>query len=436
MYKNYSIIGGGYTGLVAALRLAKLGHRVTIFEKEKELGGLAADFKIEGSHLEKAYHHIFKTDKDIIELSNELGIYNQIEWNDSSVSIYYDKKIFPFNGALDLIKFTPIPLLDRIRLGIITLYLKKKTKYQDFEKISALRWMKKISGTAATEVIWEPLLKGKFDKYFDKVSMAWLWARIHVRANSRGPDGEKLGYFKNGFQTLTNELKESLLKLNVVIKTNTKIISLVEHSNSGVILNTNDGAFEFDACLATVPSHVLGYLIDKNKFSDYIETLKLIKYIGARIIVFSSTQNLGSYYWNNINDSAVPFLVFINHTNLIDKKNYNNKFVYYIASYLPHNNINFTRADEELEIVWFNSLKSIFKEFDQNKISEKYFFKFENAQHVVDENYRNKIPEYATPIKNLYLSNFSQIYPEDRGTNYAVREGNKIAKLMLTACQL
>jgi hypothetical protein len=72
----------------------------------------------------------------------------------------------------------------------------------------------------------------------------------------------------------------------------------------------------------------------------------------------------------------------------------------------------------------------VFPDFDAHKVREKHFFRFANAQHIVEGNYVKKIPGTKTPLANVYLSNFSQIYPEDRGTNYAVREGEKVAELI------
>ena len=171
------------------------GNKVTILEQNSDIGGLAGDFKIEGSSIERAYHHIFKTDTTIIDLANELGVGDKLSWHDSSVSIYYGDKLYPFKGAVDLIKFSPLSFPNRIRAGLVALYLQKTNNWKKFQKVSAYDWMLKAAGKQVTKVIWEPLLRGKFDKYFDKVSMAWLWARIHVRAQSREVGGEKLGYF-------------------------------------------------------------------------------------------------------------------------------------------------------------------------------------------------------------------------------------------------
>lgn len=431
--KKIAIIGAGYTGLVAALRLAQKGHHVTILERGQTLGGLASDFTVEGASLERAYHHLFKTDTDIIAMAKELGIEDELEWHNSSISLYYDNALYPFKGALDLIRFKPLSFVNRIRAGLVVLYLQKTNNWQKLQGVSAYDWMLKAGGKQVTQVIWEPLLKGKFDKYFDKVSMAWLWARIHIRAQSREADGEKLGYFNGGFQIFTDALVGKLDELGVEIKTNIEISSLHNTPSQRVNITYADNASTiYDDVVATTPSHVFAKLIEANKEvkPSYIKQLNSIQYLGARLLIFSSSQDISPYYWHNVNDLDLPFLVFIHHTKLIDKSHYNNQYIYYIATYVPHDSELFAYDDTALEKIWFKGLRKIFPDFDTKKIREKHFFRFANAQHIVDTAYSKKIPAKKTPLKHVYLSNFSQIYPEDRGTNYAVREGNAIADLI------
>jgi protoporphyrinogen oxidase len=312
----------------------------------------------------------------------------------------------------------------------VVLYLQKTNNWQRFQDISAYDWMLKNAGKQVTEVIWEPLLKGKFDKYYDKVSMAWLWARIHIRAQSREAGGEKLGYFDGGFQVFTDALVTRLKDLGVDIQTGVEISSVSNSRTHTVRVGFSDGSSKtYDACLATTPSHVFAKLISANKTvkDSYIKKLESIDYLGARLLIFSSEQDLSPYYWHNINDLNLPFLVFINHTKLIDKSVYNGKYIYYIATYVPHDDELFKMDDATLEEVWFSSLKKIFPEFKAKQIREKHFFRFANAQHIVTTNYPAKKPGHRTPLANVFLYNFSQIYPEDRGTNYAVREGKQAA---------
>lgn len=382
---NIAIIGGGLTGLVAAYRLScKKGYKVTVFEKEKELGGLMSGFEINGTNLEKAYHHIFKTDKEIINLIKELGLQSKLKWHESSIGLYYDKKLYPFVTPMDLLKFKPLGLIDKLKLGLVGIYLQKTKNYKKFIDKTAVDWMRKYCGEKNYKIIWEPLLRGKFHQYYDKISMAWLWARIHTRAGS----DECLGYMDGGFEQIIEKLAE-------------KVEIKVGQAQDLPLRN-------FDLIIDTTPS-------------------KNIDYLGAITVVFSSKQNLSKYYWHNINDLQSPFLAFIQHTNLVDKKNYKNEHIYYLGTYIPHDHKYFSIKDELIYKEFFDYLKKIFPNFDEKQITLKYIFRLKNAQHIVDTKY--KVENYKVR-DNLYRANFSQIFPEDRGMNFAVREGDKIVKIL------
>lgn len=395
MKKNIAIVGGGIGGLIVGYKLSQKGNKVTIFEKEKQLGGLLSDFKIENENLEKFYHHIFKTDKKIISLITELGLKNKLKWHKSSVSIFYNNVFCPFNGSIDLLKFKGLGIISKLRLGLVYIWLKLDKNWQKYQNITAIEWMKKWAGKKAYQVIWEPLINGKFHHYNENISMAWLWARIHTRGGSRNEKGEEvLGYLDGGFGQITQKLVENIFIMGG------KIILNNEIDNKGIKKLEKD----YDLIIDTRP-------------------IKGVEYIGALVLVFSSKQNLSKYYWHNINDLNSPFVAFIQHTNLVDKSRYNHKHIYYLGTYIPQDHKYFKINDKEIEKEFLDYLVKIKPEFDKTKISEIKVFKSFYAQHIVSRKY--KVKSYKVK-NNYYRMNFSQIYPQDRGINFAVREAGKI----------
>ncbi|MDD4785340.1 MAG: FAD-dependent oxidoreductase [Candidatus Shapirobacteria bacterium] len=392
--KRAAIIGAGIGGLVTGYELKKKGYEVRIFEKEKEIGGLLGDFKMSDQRLEKTYHHIFKTDKEIINLIEELGLSDKLKWHKSSVALFYDGIFYPFSGVIDLLKFKELDLISKIRLGIVYLWLKFDKNFSKYENVTATDWMKKWAGKEAYKVIWKPLLKGKFHNYADKISMAWLWARIHTRGGSTNEKGEEvLGYMEGGFGQIINKLAEKL-EIKLSYKVESKKLKELEK--------------DFDLIIDT-------------------RRTKNVDYIGAVDLVFSSTQSLSKYYWHNINDLKSPFLVLVQHTNLMGNKNYNDKNIYYLGTYVPQDHKYFKISDKEIEKEFFDYLKKIKPEFDEKQIRERKIFRMKNAQHIVVLSY--KVPSYKVN-KNYYQLNFAQIYPEDRGINFAVKEARKLIKMI------
>jgi protoporphyrinogen oxidase len=433
--KSVAIIGGGFTGLTAARRLAQAGrHQLTLIERGSSLGGLAGDFTLQGTQIEKAYHHLFGTDRDILELVRELGLTENLVWCNSSVGLFYGGKVYPFMSPRDILTFQPCHFFNRVRLGFVVLYLQRTKDWRPLAGQSAQAWMRRACGRQIMQVIWEPLLRGKFNRYADAVSMAWLWARIHIRANSREhASSEKLAYFRGGFAVVTNKLESELTKAGVTIRKNTHVDELkIQQGRPSLLINGKQESF--DKCIFTGPSSAFARLLPTGAdlgLDAYRQKLQSIDYLGAISLVFVSKQPIGDYYWLNISQADAPFLVFIRHTKLVDKAWYNGKEVYYIGSYQAHDSPMFSMSEEEITALWFGFLKKIYPQFDPAQVVEKHLFKLKYAQHIVDTTYQSKIPDYKTPLPNIYLSNFSQVFPEDRGTNFAVREGQRIADLLL-----
>jgi protoporphyrinogen oxidase len=430
MTKHVLIVGGGFTGLTVAHRLAADSRfSITVLESSSQLGGLAGGFPLLGNSLEKTYHHLFLTDTSILELVEELGLSDKLIWCDSSMGIYWGGRTYPFRTPLDLLRFSPCSFAGRVRLGLVALYLKHKKNWRALAGQKAHEWMTRACGQSAMNSVWTPLLKGKFDRYYDSVSMAWLWARIHIRANSRAPrgGGEKLGYFRGGFNAVIAALEKKLRQQGVTIKTNTVVEKIFD--NRCALVNGRE--VPFDYCLFTGPSPAFARLLPEfASLANYRQQLQSIDYLGAICLVFTSEQNLGDYYWLNINEPEAPFLVFINHTRLVDKNQYQGKFVYYLGAYKAQKSESFSLTDDALTELWWQYLRKIFPEFNSGLVGERHVFRFNTAQHIVDTEYEKKMPAHRTPLPGVFLANFSQIFPEDRGTNFAVREGNKIAEML------
>ncbi len=439
MQRKFGIIGGGITGLTAAYRLVQAGHDVTIFEASDALGGLAAGFDLAGHRVERAYHFLYKTDEYILALCEELGIKDALAFHKSSVSTYYDGKLYPMMSPVDLIKFTPLSFINRIRAGVTVLWLQRVKDWRKLEKITALEWLRKYAGRQVTDVIWEPLLRGKFDRYFDKVTMSWLWGRVVQRVDSRDAKlgGEALGYFKGGFKVITDKLIEPIAAGGGKFRMQTPVRQIAhDEAADQVIVTTAAGEERFDRVLATVPSDVLAKMIGayESRDPEFFSRLRSIDYLDAVLQVFATRQKLTDYYWHNINTPNAPFVVFLSLTELVGSQQYDGLNIYYIGAYVPREHAYMTGDPADVKARWYAELQKIFPHFDQSQIVDEALFRMRNAQHIVDIGFeQNKLPPHQTPCRGLLMCNFSQIYPMDRGTNYAVRDGNRMAERLLAS---
>ena len=429
-----AIIGAGYSGLNIAKELEKEGQEVTIFEKNEYVGGMVDTVSIYGTRLEKYYRHIFKSDKEAINLIEEMGLKDDLIWPSTKMGYLTNRKIYEFGTPISLLKFKELNFIQKLRFGFNVVHIKLINDYKKIEKVTAEKWLKERIGEDIYSKIWEPLLISKFGEKKSQVSMAWLWGKIKLRSTSSTKDGEQLGYIKGSYQKLTDKLYKYLIDKNVKIKLKIKIQS-VEKVNGKYIIKYTDDKIEkedkFDIIISTV-----NYKTFLNMFEKYIrkeekEKLEKVKYTSARTMLISTNKSFSPFYWLNIGDNDIPFGGIIEHTNFIDKSNYNNKHIIYISNYMTEDNKLYNLSEEDLLKEYMKYLTQINKDFTMENIVEYHVYDEKYAQPIIECNYSNFIMEDKLKDENIYLCTMPQIYPEDRGMNYAIKLGNKIAKEVL-----
>ena len=432
------VIGGGAAGLAAAHALVKKGHQAHVFEAAPFLGGQASTFEIGGGRLEKGYHHLFLSDTHMVDLIHELGLGHKLAWIESKVGFYYGGRIWKFASPLDLLRFKPLSLYDRFRLGLVTLYLQKKKNGLDYEGVTAADWLRDKVGRKAYEVVWEPMLRGKFGQHYDQISMTWLWGKIYLRVASRGKpwEKEKLGYPMGSFGEVFDCLGERIQELGgeVHISRGVKAIDFRDDRAAGLTVGAPDGGVEsrdYDAIIATTPSYVFTRLAPMLPES-YASKLTNVTYLSAVLMILELDRPLSHIYWLNVADRSVPFVGVIEHTNLVDPSLYGGKHLIYLTNYPSVDSPLYQKSGDELLEEFLPHLKNINPDFESSWVQGFRHFRVDAAQPIIGVNYRERIPEIRTPIKGLYLANTTQIYPEDRGTNYSVKLGQEAAELILT----
>jgi protoporphyrinogen oxidase len=431
------IIGGGVAGLAAAYHLTKGGHFVEVFEQSDFLGGQASTFDVFGGRLERGYHHLFVSDTEITELIQDLGLGDKLAWLESSVGFFHGGKIWDFASPMDLLRFKPLPIFDRFRVGLWTLLLQKTKSYRKFEGVTAKDWLSRRMGRKGYEVIWEPLLRGKFGEFYDKIGMTWIWNKVTLRVASRKGAGQKehLGYPMGSFGEVIDYLAADIGRQGGVVHTSAAVTKIVESGRSATSLDVQlDGSTierrDYDAIIATTPSYVFTRLSPPLP-PVYQAKLDGIEYLSAVLMVLVMDRPFTNKYWLNIADPGMPFVALIEHTNLIDPEVYGGKHILYISNYPSRGSELYLKSAEELMDLFVPHLQKINPDFDRTWVVEYHHHRVDGAQPIVGVNYGINMPEHRTPFQGLYLANTTQIYPEDRGTNYSVRMGREVAQMVV-----
>lgn len=416
--------------MAAAWDLRKAGHQVTIYESADYVGGLASGFKEPGWDwsVEKFYHHWFASDEHMLSLIDELGLSGKVRFPRPYTVMYHQGRFYPLDSAVKAILFPGLGWgLDKIRFGLVGLYLRLTTDWKTLEKHTVDAWMRKWTGEKVYKLMWEPLLIGKFgERYYKQVNMAWMWARLHARTT-------RLGTFEGGFQAFADQFAEKLRGAGVEIRLSTPVTHIQRNADSGALeLTTPDGVEKADKVLVTLSPGAVAKMVPSLP-KEYLEGLLRLKSMGAVVMVLSLKHRLSEegYYWYNIPKSAgFPFLAVVEHTNFVAPEHFGGDHIVYLGDYLEPEHEHFRLSKEELLEKFAPSLVRFNPKFEMDWVKKVWLFRAAYAQPVPLVNHSQNIPSIETPIAGLYFASMSQVYPWDRGTNFAVEIGRKAAGLM------
>jgi protoporphyrinogen oxidase len=430
---DYIIVGAGFTGLTAAYELAKTGKKVKVIEADTVPGGLAGTFEFsDGIRLEKFYHHWFNNDINVPELVKELGMEGDILYLPTKTGMYHSGKIWRLSSPLDLMRFTALSLLDRFRLGYLMLQVRQIKDWRSIEHLSIREWLEDLCGKKVYGVVWEPLVSAKFSVFSEMVSAVWMWKKLVLRGGTRNKKGgEELAYFRGGFGRLADALAEAIQNLGSIVTYKTKVTGIIEAGDKIEKLICEDGSeVHAQHYILTTSLPVIATILRESKQKNWVDTLRRVKYLGNICLVLRLKKSLSSTYWLNVNDPGFPFVGVIEHTNFDSSENYNGTHIVYLSRYIATSDILWRLPSDDYYEYAFEHLKRMFPALEHDWVIDYKVWKADYAQAVTEKNYSKYVPGNDTPYINLKICTMAQIYPEDRGTNYAIREGKRIAKAL------
>jgi protoporphyrinogen oxidase len=418
------VLGGGPLGLTAALRLAQAGHRVEVIERESVAGGLAAGFPVGGAYLEKFYHHLFRTDRAIVDLIREVGLAERLIWRRPDTSVLRGGRIWGLDSVGDVLRFGPLKPAERLRLGVGLAFLKALPDPTPLERTTATAWLRRWMGPRVYGTVWEPLLRGKFQAHAESVSMPWFWARVHCRT-------AELGYPRGGFQQVYDRLVEVIRRAGGQVSLSCAARAIEVQSDGGVQVSTDSDTRQYDRLVVTLPTRLFLRLA-KGLPPDYVERYRVgSDHLSAHCLVLSLRRQLTHQtYWLNVNDPGFPFLSLVEHTNYLPPADYGGRRLVYLGNYLAPDHPTFGKSATMLLEEYSPHLRRINPAFSADWVEDVWSFSAPFAQPIVRVGYQASLPAHQTPLRGVFLANMGHVYPQDRGQNYSVLLGEKIAGLV------
>jgi protoporphyrinogen oxidase len=430
---SVAIIGGGIMGVVLAYRLSQHGFDVTIYERSQDIGGLASYIPYDGVRIDRFYHTILSSDMSMQTLIEESGVKDRLHFTATKQGFYDNGKIYPFSTPVDLIRYPPLTIFQRIRLGLQIIYAQFESDWQKIDQIPVERWLVKVSGRSVYEKVWKPLLRAKFDTISEHVPATYIWSRLKRMMGTRQgvTSKEMMCYLENGYYTLIEALAAKCKDQGVTIHLNTAIQKVALENGQAVGIHVEDGQFvKHDIIISTLPSPLLGSLIPDAP-QAFQDQLKQQEYLGVLCPLFILKKSLIPYYVLNITDETIPFTAVVETTNLIDPVHVKGHHLIYLPKYLAPGNEMATWPDKKVKTEWLHYLKKMFPDFEETWITDVIVQRARYVEPIRPMDTLHQIPVIKTPIPGMYMGNTVMIYPALGNGEAVTSFANKIVAQIL-----
>jgi len=430
-----AIIGGGAAGLSAGYRLASNGISVRLFERDSTLGGLAGSFLLDGAYVEKFYHFICKNDRTYLDVLADLQLTNRLRWKFTEMGQYYDGKLYSFGRPFDLLFFPHLSWSDKFRFAMNIMGIKSAQweEWKKIEDVPVTKWLPETFGPSVYRILHEPLIRLKFGSFSEKLSAAWMWARIHRLGKSRTKfrQREIVAYVEGGSQIIMDALGERIRQLDGQIDLNASVDRLDYDGDSIQGLTVNQKQEKFDAVLSTVPLPAFLRLIPSDLTGKYWTGLRNIESIGVLCVFLRTKRKLTRFFWTNISDPRIQLAGVIEYTNLNPLTHLGGDSIIYLPQYLPSSHPKFSRPNEEIIAEYLGYLKMINPDFSETDVKMALVFREKYAQPICEVGFTKDVPDITTPLRGLYLTDSSQLHPDDRTISNSLGLGLQAADRIL-----
>ncbi len=429
MKKKIIIIGGGIAGLTSAYQLQKKGYNIILLESNSQLGGLGTFFKYKNKWVDKFYHCIMPSDEPLLELLNEIGLKDKLYWKPTRMGFIVDRKRYPFNSPIDLLRFKPISFFNRLRFGIVSIAIRYLGKGKDLDNLPIEDWFKNLYGKTIWDKILKQLFLSKFGDHAGNLPSLYIWQRLGREKNKA-----MRGYINGGLKTIIDKLEEKIKELGGEIKTNTTV-KRIEHSGNKINILLNDNStITSDWVISTIPIPSFAKAIEgtniENNFTD-----PNLTYQGVVNALFILNKPLDNFYWAPVVNSETEFDGVVEMTELIKKEQYNNNHAVYVMKYCHRDSDLFNEKESQIAKRWKKQLLNLYPDLkisDSNIIDIK-IFKAPFVEPIYPLGYNKIKPEINVKNTNILLASSAQVYPNITSWNASCGLANRVVQQLMLA---
>ncbi len=429
--RTVAVVGGGMLGMTLAWRLRQQGHAVTIFEAAPRPGGLASAWRLGDVTWDRFYHVILMSDLHMRGLLEELGLADRLLWRTTKTGFYTDGQLYSMSDTIEFLRFPPLRLVDKLRLGGTIFYASKIRDPGPLESVPVADWLRRLSGDRTFEKIWLPLLRAKLGDNYRHASAAFIWttiARMYAARRS-GLKKEMFGYVEGGYATVLDRFERKLREAGVEMVCDARVAE-VRPDAKGVRVALQGATRTFDGAALTVPSPVVRRLVPDLGPTD-TRRLDRTEYQGIACASLLLDRPLADYYVTNITEDWVPFTAVIEMTALVDRETFGGRSLVYLPRYLTQEDPFWSEDDDAIRERFLSAIERMYPHFHRNQVQA---FEVARARHVLalpTLGYSTDTCPYTeTTVPGVWVANSSQIVNGTLNNNETVALANQKAEAL------
>ncbi|WP_394621438.1 NAD(P)/FAD-dependent oxidoreductase [Lentzea sp. JNUCC 0626] len=424
MPQRVVVIGGGICGLATAHRLAREGLAVTLLEASDQLGGLGTFFESQGRSVERFYHCVMPTDDALLALLDEVGLRESVGWKPTSMGMIVGGEHRSFNSALDLLRFRPLSLVNRIRFGVISLLLRRLGKGKDLDRLRTEDWLRGLYGDKIWDLLLAPMFGAKFGSAFGDVPALYLWQRLGRESNE-----SVRGYPAGGYQSVIDALRASIEAHGGEVRVEAPVGRLEADEHRVVVTLADGETIEADHAVSTVPLPALRAIADGD-LAPLLPEVRL-PYQGVVNTLFFLRKPLSGHYWAPVIRSGTDFDGVIEMTPLTGSERYGDRHLVYVMHYTDRESALYREDSDSIARRWTEQLLSVHKGLTAADVDEVRVFKAPFVEPVYPLGYLEKRPAVEVAGTRLLLATTAHVYPNVTSWNSSVELSNSVTATLL-----
>jgi protoporphyrinogen oxidase len=424
---SFGIVGGGFLGMTLALRLARAGRSVTLYEAQPYLGGLASAWQLGDVVWDRHYHVTSPADSYLLAMLRELDLEREMRWEVTRTGFYVDGKLLSMSNVAEFLRFPPLGITDKLRLGATILHASRIKDWRPLEEISAVEWLTRWCGQRTVEKIWLPLLRAKLGDNVDKASAAFIWAIVArmYAARRTSAKREMFGFVPGGYARVLDRFAQRLADEGVRVELG-QPVSRIAAAPDGVEIRLDGRTESFDNVVLTAAAPLCPRVVDGLTPSE-LARLSAVEYQGIICASLLLRRPLAGYYVTNITDAWVPFTAVIEMSALVGTDAFGGRSLVYLPRYVPPDHPDFALSDDEIRARFVEALARMYRHFSQSDIEAFRISRVRYVFPISTLRYSARVPPLATSLRGLYLVNSSQIVNGTLNVNETLQLAHRAA---------